>query len=34
MTTLQPKQELIDQYRKFTRIFRAFGLDYPSWQEA
>jgi methylamine--corrinoid protein Co-methyltransferase len=34
MTTLQPKQELIDQYRKFTRIFRAFGLDYPSWHEA
>jgi hypothetical protein len=34
MTTLQPKQELIDQYRKFTRIFRGLGLDYPTWHEA
>jgi len=34
MTTLQPKQELIDRYRKFTRIFQGFGLDYPSWQDA
>jgi len=34
MTTLQPKQELVDRYRKFTRIFRDFGLDHPSWQEA
>jgi methylamine--corrinoid protein Co-methyltransferase len=34
LTTLQPKQDLIDQYRKFTRIFRDFGLDYPTWHEA
>ncbi|MBW2725178.1 MAG: monomethylamine:corrinoid methyltransferase [Deltaproteobacteria bacterium] len=31
MKTVQPKQELVDQYRKFTRIFRDLGLDYPTW---
>jgi hypothetical protein len=31
LKTLQPKQELVDQYRKFTRIFQDFGLDYPTW---
>jgi methylamine--corrinoid protein Co-methyltransferase len=34
MSTLQPNQEIVDQYRKFTRIFRDFGLDYPTWHEA
>jgi methylamine--corrinoid protein Co-methyltransferase len=32
-TTLRPKQELVDQYRKFTRIFTELGLDYPTWTE-
>jgi len=32
MATLQPRQELVDQYRKFTRIFRDLGLDYPTWE--
>jgi methylamine--corrinoid protein Co-methyltransferase len=34
MTTLQPRQEIVDQYRKFTRIFRDLGLDYPTWHDA
>jgi hypothetical protein len=34
MTTLTPLPELVEQYRKFTRIFRELGLDYPTWQEA
>ena len=34
MTTLRPKQELVDQYRKFTRIFREWGLEYPTWNES
>ena len=34
MTTLRPRQELIDRYRTFTRIFRNWGLDYPTWTEA
>jgi methylamine--corrinoid protein Co-methyltransferase len=34
MTTLRPRQELVDRYRKFTRIFRDWGLDYPTWNEA
>ncbi len=31
LKTLRPQQELLDQYRKFTRIFRDLGLDYPTW---
>jgi methylamine--corrinoid protein Co-methyltransferase len=31
LTTLQPKQELVDQYKKFTRIFQDLGLDHPTW---
>jgi hypothetical protein len=31
MTTLTPRQELVDQYRKFTRIFKDLGLDHPTW---
>jgi methylamine--corrinoid protein Co-methyltransferase len=34
MTTLRPRQELVDQYRKFTRIFRDLGLDYPTWNDS
>jgi methylamine--corrinoid protein Co-methyltransferase len=34
LTTLRPRQELVDQYRKFTRIFRDLGLDYPTWNES
>ena len=29
--TLRPGQALVDQYRKFTRIFRELGLDHPTW---
>ncbi len=29
--TLRPRQELVDQYRKFTRTFRELGLDHPTW---
>lgn len=31
MQTLRPHQELVDQYWKFTRIFRDLGLEYPTW---
>jgi methylamine--corrinoid protein Co-methyltransferase len=31
MKTLRPKKELVEHYRKFTRIFRDLGLDYPTW---
>jgi hypothetical protein len=31
--TLRPGPELVAQYRKFTRIFRDFGLDYPTWAD-
>jgi hypothetical protein len=34
MTTLTPVPELVDQYRKFTRIFRELGLDYPTWTDS
>jgi hypothetical protein len=33
LTTLRPRPELVDQYRKFTRIFRDLGLDYPTWTD-
>ncbi|MFN8624885.1 MAG: monomethylamine:corrinoid methyltransferase [Candidatus Binatia bacterium] len=33
MKTLRPQQALVDQYRKFTRIFRELGLDYPTWRK-
>jgi len=29
--TLRPVQEAVDQYKKFTRIFKDLGLDYPTW---
>lgn len=32
MQTLNPKPELLAHYRKFTRIFRDLGLDYPTWE--
>ncbi len=31
MKTLRPCDELVGQYRKFTRIFTELGLSYPSW---
>jgi hypothetical protein len=31
LQTLRPKQVLVDHYRKFTRIFKDLGLDYPTW---
>ncbi len=33
LKTLRPKQELVDHYRKFTRIFRDLGVDYPTWDQ-
>ena len=29
--TLSPVQEAVDHYKKFTRIFKDLGLDYPTW---
>jgi len=31
MATLRPIPEFVDHYKKFTRIFKEWGLDYPSW---
>jgi methylamine--corrinoid protein Co-methyltransferase len=31
LKTLRPHPEFVDHYRKFTRIFRDLGLDYPTW---
>jgi len=31
MKTLRPTKEFLDHYKKFTKIFRAMGLDYPTW---
>ena len=32
LETLTPRQEYLDQYRKFTKIFKNMGLDYPTWE--
>jgi hypothetical protein len=31
LKTLTPNKKLLDQYRKFTTIFKDMGLDYPTW---
>jgi hypothetical protein len=31
LKTMRPKQEIVDFYKKFTRIFMDLGLDYPTW---
>jgi len=31
LKTLRPTKEFLDQYKKFTRIFKDMGLDYPTW---
>jgi hypothetical protein len=33
MQTLRPRDQLVAQYRKFTRIFRELGLDHPTWTD-
>lgn len=33
LKTLRPNQEILDHYRKFTRIFKELGLEYPTWEE-
>ncbi len=33
MSTLRPIPEFVDHYKKFTRIFKEWGLDYPSWDD-
>jgi methylamine--corrinoid protein Co-methyltransferase len=33
LSTLRPLPELVDHYKKFTRIFRDLGLDYPTWTD-
>ena len=33
LKTLRPNKEFLDHYKKFTRIFRDMGLDYPSWEQ-
>jgi methylamine--corrinoid protein Co-methyltransferase len=32
LETLRPREEYLDQYRKFTKMMRAMGLDYPTWE--
>jgi hypothetical protein len=32
LETLTPREEYLGHYRKFTRIFRDMGLDYPTWE--
>jgi hypothetical protein len=34
LKTLRPGPELVAHYRRFTRIFRDLGLDYPTWTDA
>ena len=34
LKTLRPKPVMLEHYRKFTRIFRDLGLDYPTWHHA
>jgi len=29
--TLRPSKKALDQYKKFTKIFKDMGLDYPTW---
>jgi len=31
LETLRPREEYIEQYRRFTRMFKEMGLDYPTW---
>jgi methylamine--corrinoid protein Co-methyltransferase len=31
LKTMRPNQDIIDHYKKFTRIFMDLGLDYPTW---
>jgi methylamine--corrinoid protein Co-methyltransferase len=31
LKTLTPKKEVLDQYKKFTNMFKDMGLDYPTW---
>jgi methylamine--corrinoid protein Co-methyltransferase len=32
LETLRPREEYLDHYRKFTRMMRDMGLDYPTWE--
>jgi methylamine--corrinoid protein Co-methyltransferase len=31
LKTLSPTKKYLDHYKKFTKIFKDMGLDYPSW---
>ena len=31
LKTMQPNDEYLDHYKKFTKIFKDMGLDYPAW---
>jgi methylamine--corrinoid protein Co-methyltransferase len=31
LKTLRPTKKYLDQYKKFTKIFKDMGLDYPTW---
>jgi len=31
LKTLRPTEKFLDHYKKFTRIFKDMGLDYPTW---
>jgi len=32
LATLRPTEVFLDLYRKFTRMFKDLGLDYPTWE--
>ena len=31
LKTLRPSKKFLDHYKKFTKIFKDMGLDYPTW---
>jgi len=31
LKTLRPSRKFLDHYKKFTKIFKDMGLDYPTW---
>jgi hypothetical protein len=33
LETLRPRDEYLEHYRKFTRIFKDMGLEYPTWKQ-
>jgi hypothetical protein len=31
LKTMQPNDKYLNHYKKFTKIFKDMGLDYPAW---